>query len=191
MPAIVPFPQTRKKVSRTFLVRAIHEGKLFIYPTDTIYGIGCNALDEKSVRKIKSLKKRDQRKPLSVIAPSKKWICQHCVVQHSAFLKKLPGPYTFIFKKKKKNFLRETSSTSKIGIRIPRHPFARFVKSAGVPFITTSVNVSGKKPIRQIREIPKSILKKVDFVLDDGLLENPPSKIVDLSGEKPIEVKRK
>ena len=61
-------------MNETEIIDFIRKGKIFIYPTDTIYGLGCDALNEKSVEKIKEIKKRDKDKPLSVIAPSKKWI---------------------------------------------------------------------------------------------------------------------
>ncbi|MCA9460458.1 MAG: Sua5/YciO/YrdC/YwlC family protein, partial [Nanoarchaeota archaeon] len=81
-----------------FYLNEIKLGKIFIYPTDTIYGIGCSALVSKSISLIKKIKKRDE-KAFSVIAPSKKWINENCNVLdvHKKYLEKLPGKYTFIF----------------------------------------------------------------------------------------------
>lgn len=158
------------------LKKAILSGKIFIYPTDTIYGIGCNALSKKAVEKLKEIKKRDN-KPLSIIAPSFKWIKENCII--SINLKKyLPGPYTIILKKKTKKFLPHVSNTDSLGIRIPEHPLIKKIQKAGVPFITTSVNLAGQSAARKISEIPKQILTKVDIVLGGGKLNGRPSALI-------------
>ena len=72
---------------------------IFIYPTDTIYGIGCNAEESKLVEKIREIKNRD-KKPFSIIAPSIKWILENCETTEKEISKYLPGPYTLILKKK-------------------------------------------------------------------------------------------
>ena len=158
------------------LKKAIISGKIFIYPTDTIYGLGCNALNKKVVEKIKQIKKREREKPLSVIAPSIKWIEENCIVDCN--LKKyFPGAYTIIFAKKNKNFLPWVSGES-IGVRIPKHEFTEKIQEAGVPFITTSVNLSGEKPANKIIDIGKEILNKADFVIDGGELSGKPSVLI-------------
>lgn len=158
------------------LKKEILAGKIFIYPTDTIYGIGCNALDKKAVEKIREIKRRDQ-KPFSVIAPSFEWIKKNCIIDFN-LEKYLQGPYTLILKKKDKNFLSHVSETEFIGIRIPDYDFTREIQSAGVPFITTSVNFSGEKPANEIKEISGEILEKVDYVFNAGKLSGKPSTII-------------
>ena len=155
----------------------ILSGKIFIYPTDTIYGLGCNAENKEAVEKIKQIKTRDKNKPLSVIAPSTKWIKQNCVVDVKLD-EYLPGPYTLILRKKNQNFLNQVSPTEFMGIRIPACPFSMQVKQAGVPFITTSVNLSGEPFATDIKEIPKQILKKADFIIDQGKLNGRPSTLI-------------
>lgn len=152
------------------------QAKIFIYPTDTVYGIGCNAEDEKKVKKIRRIKKRD-KKPFSVIAPSINWIKKNCKVNFE-IKKYLPGPYTLILKKKNPEFLRHISKTEYIGVRIPDHPFTKILQKTKKPIVTTSVNFSGEKPANSIREINKKILKKVDLVIDDGKLSGKESKII-------------
>ncbi|UCG94990.1 MAG: Sua5/YciO/YrdC/YwlC family protein, partial [archaeon] len=76
------------------------QGSVFIHPTDTIYGLGCDATRYNSVIRIRQIKQREQ-KPFSVIAPSKEWILENCVVGE-ADLTRLPGPYTLILKLKQK-----------------------------------------------------------------------------------------
>jgi L-threonylcarbamoyladenylate synthase len=150
--------------------------EIFIYPTDTIYGIGCNALNKNSVEKIREIKKRDE-KPFSVIAPSFKWIEENCIIDLD-MRKYLPGPYTIILKKKDKNFLSHISGTETIGIRIPDNEFTREIQKSGVPFVTTSVNISGEKPANKIEDISAEILKDVDFVFNSGKLSGKPSTLI-------------
>ena len=159
------------------LVKQILEGKIFIYPTDTIYGIGCNAEDKNAVEKIKQIKERDRDKPLSVIAPGFKWIERNCIVNLD-LNNYLPGPYTIIFRKKNPVFLNHVSNTEFLGIRIPACSFSQKIENAGVPFITTSVNLSGEPFAKSIKEIPKKILNKVNVIIDKGELNGNPSIII-------------
>ncbi len=158
------------------LKQEILKGKIFIYPTDTIYGIGCNALNKKAVNKIRQIKRRD-KKPFSVIAPSFEWITEKCIVNFD--LKKyLPGAYTIILKKKNPSFLSWVSDKKTLGIRIPNHHFTKKIQKVNVPFITTSVNFSGEKPSSSIDEIPKEILNKADYVVNEGKLNGKPSTLI-------------
>ena len=128
---------------------------------------------------------KKSRKPFSVIAPSKKWIGKNLRLKHKDCLGKLPGRYTLVLEKRRRKFLKECSSTGKLGVRIPKNEFTRIVKRAGVPFVTTSVNLSGKKHIRKISQIPKSFLREINYVVDAGTLRSSPSKVLDLTGPKP------
>jgi L-threonylcarbamoyladenylate synthase len=152
-------------------------GKIFIYPTDTIYGIGCDATNIKSVNMIKELKKRNKDKPMSVIAPDIHWIKDNLIIDVNLD-EYLPGPYTIILKKKNKDFLSHVSNTDSLGIRIPDNKFTKKIQESKVPFITTSVNISGKPNIKNISEIKKSMFKKVDYVIDLGELSGNPSTFV-------------
>lgn len=173
--------------SRQEIVEKIKKGFLFVYPTDTVYGIGCNALMGGRVKKIRRLKGTDHL--FSVIAPSKQWIAYNLMVRHKEFLKKLPDSYTLIFRKRKKGFLSDCSSTEKLAVRIPKHFFSEIVSQAGVPFVTTSANVSGERTIKRVSDLPASFKKEVDFAIDGGVLDNPPSHIFDLTGEKPKRIR--
>lgn len=151
-------------------------GKIFIYPTDTIYGIGCDATNIKSVEKIRGIKKRDL-KPFSVIAPSFDWIKDNFIVDFDV-KKYLPGPYTLLLKKKDINFLKHISENDRVGVRIPKNDFCFSVQVAGVPFVTTSVNVSGEPFAKNISDINKDILDSVDCVVDVGELNGNPSTLI-------------
>ncbi|MFH1376757.1 MAG: L-threonylcarbamoyladenylate synthase [Candidatus Woesearchaeota archaeon] len=187
MPEIIDF----KDINKNDIIKRIKAGEIFIYPTDTIYGIGCNALKPASVQLIKDIKKREDR-PFSIIAPSKEWINKNLKVPNKSYIQKLPGPYTYILEIKKRATARNVNPGYKtLGVRIPNHPFTNLVKSANVPFITTSVNLSEQKPIRSIKEIPRSIKKKVDIIIDNGYLPNYPSTIIDLTHTPPKLITRR
>lgn len=168
-------------------MKKIKAGAIFIYPTDTIYGLGCNALDKKAINKIRAIKKR-KNQPFSVIVPSKSWILKNCEVkkEQKRFLNKLPGPYTLILKKK----IAEKNKNKKIGIRIPKHWFSNFVKELNIPIITTSVNVTGRPFMTSLEDANKKILKKVDFVIYEGKKISKPSTLIDLTQEKAKIIKR-
>lgn len=163
-------------------IKKIEKGAIFIYPTDTIYGIGTNALDTKAVQKIREIKKRPDM-PFSIIAPSKAWIHDNCEVRpyEQEWLDKMPGPYTLLLKLKNTNAISEEVNVSgqTVGVRIPDHWIAKIASDANMPIVTTSVNISGNAPLRHISEMQPDIGKYVQFCIDEGLLQGRPSKIID------------
>lgn len=159
-------------------VEDIKHGAIFIYPTDTIYGLGCDATNEESVALLKEMKYRDQDKPLSIIAPSIEWIKENCEVDDGLIEKYLPGPYTLILKKKDSDFLKHVSANDSLGVRIPDSEFTSLVQEAGVPFITTSVNLAGEPFAIKISDISHKILDAVDIIIGVGELDGRPSTLV-------------
>jgi L-threonylcarbamoyladenylate synthase len=171
-------------------VSEISGGAVFIYGTDTIYGIGCDALNSNSVLRIRELKKREE-KPFSVIAPSKDWIEENCILDANAlkWLEKLPGPYTFILKLRNADCVcsEVNGGSDGLGVRIPDNWFSSIVSESGVPFVTTSVNLSGEASMTGVEDCEGSILDGVDYVVDEGVLSGEASKVIDLrEGEKII-----
>ncbi|MBT4166058.1 threonylcarbamoyl-AMP synthase [archaeon] len=161
------------------IIQNIKQGKIFIYPTDTIYGIGCEATNIKSTNKIKQIKKRDKDKPLSIIVPSITWIKQNCIIPKELTISKyLPGPYTLILKKKNPNYLNHISSTDSLGIRIPKNPFTKIIQKSKLPFITTSVNISTQPPLTNPKNLNLQIKNKVDIIIDKGTLSGKPSTLI-------------
>ena len=174
--------------ARDFLVYEMKAGKIFIYPTDTVYGLGANAELLPSAEKINGIKKR-QGKNFLIIAPSMEWIFAHCECSEKVqeiLQDKLPGPFSFRLKMKEKNILADGEGT--VGVRIPDHWFASFVAEAGLPFITTSVNLAGQPPLLKIKDLDEEIIEKVDYIIqDDDSLSGKSSTLIDLtSGEEKI-----
>lgn len=165
------------------IIDSIINGAIFIYPTDTIYGIGCNAELSNSVKKIRKLKERAVN-PFSVIAPSFDWIKENCIIAKKAeeWLEKLPGPYTLIFKLKNNCVAKEVNPSLKtLGIRIPNHWIRNIVAEAEVPIVTTSVNRANEDYMTSLEDLDPAIKGGIDFVLYEGKKEGKPSKIVDLT----------
>lgn len=163
-------------------VSKVENGEVFIYPTDTVYGIGCDATNEKAVETIRKLKKRPE-KPLSVIAPSKEWIVQNtnCDIKDLDFL---PGKFTLIFKLSNKKSVAQNVANEKLGVRIPNHPISSFVRELGKPIITTSANISGKPTITDWSDLPDSFEEHVSFFVNQGMINSLPSKVIDMESGK-------
>jgi L-threonylcarbamoyladenylate synthase len=169
---------------------------VYVYPTDTIYGVGCNALDEKLVARVRKIKKSNQ--PFSIIVPSKDWIYKNCVVTEEAeeWIRKLPGPYTLIMQlKNKKAVARNIHNCNQepitIGIRMPNHWFLAVVYQLKVPVVTTSANVTGNDFMTCLEDLDPLIRNKVDYVFYEGLKKGIPSTIIHLDGEGVTVVPRK
>lgn len=153
---------------------------VFIYPTDTIYGIGCDATDTKLVQRIRKLKK--SRQPFSIIVPNKKWIVENCKMTKKAktWLDKLPGPYTLIIPLTNKNCIASNVNMDKdtIGIRIPDNWFSEVASDLGVPIVTTSANVTGEDFMTSLENLKDEFKKGVDFVVYQGEIRGKPSTLV-------------
>lgn len=176
-----------KDMERVEVAKGVREGKIFVYPTDTLYGIGCNAEKTGSIEKIIGAKGRDAGKPLSVIAPSEEWIVEkaNLTSKQIEFINSLlPGPYTVVMKAKPGlRMPYVVSGEGKIGIRMPRNEFCDFIRSLGVPFITTSVNVSGgEDAVSSPEEVPEAMKKIVDYAINAGRIEGHSSRVFDISG---------
>lgn len=164
----------------------VKKGAVFVYPTDTIYGLGCDATNNESVERIREIKDRSTT-PFSVIAPSIEWIMKNCVVPPEAqeWLKKLPGPYTLILALKNPRCVTPsvTKGGKTLGIRMPKHWIRALVRKLDIPLVTTSVNKTGKSFMRSIDDMDNDIKMRVNFIIDEGPLEHNPSNIIDLTGK--------
>ncbi|RJQ15647.1 threonylcarbamoyl-AMP synthase [Candidatus Woesearchaeota archaeon] len=164
---------------------------IFIYPTDTIYGIGCDATNEDLVKKIRKIKQTE--KPFSIIAPSMEWIYEHCILNEQAkeWLKKLPGPYTIILPLKNHKELAGNISDGKtIGIRIPKHWFSKVVAMIDTPIVTTSANVTGEMFMTDLENLDKRMEKGVQFAIYEGKKAGNPSTLVHIE-EGEVKIKER
>jgi L-threonylcarbamoyladenylate synthase len=175
------------------ILHKIKHGAVFIYPTDTIYGIGANALDFKAVDKVRQAKDRYSN-PFSIIAPSKEWIKENCHLTKEAeqWLEKLPGPYTLIMKLKNKSAIEQNvnSGLETVGIRIPDHWTSSIAEELNAPIITTSANVTTKEYMTSMENLDPIIKSKMDFIIYEGEIKGTPSTLIDLTKSK-VEIKKR
>ena len=178
------------KIRKQEIKEKILSGEVFIHPTDTIYGLGCNALSSKAINKIREVKKRPST-PFSVIAPSVEWIKENCVItkEGEKWLKELPGPLTLILKTKNSPVASEVNpNVESLGVRIPNHWISKFVEWLGVPIITTSVNVIDEPFMTKIEDLDLdmnvNIKRKLGFALYEGEKTGRPSKIIHLEKDE-------
>lgn len=149
--------------------KAISDDKLVIYPTDTLYGLGCNALSPTAVEKVYGAKQREGRKPLSIIVTDFEMLLSYCEVspaQQQILHELLPGPYTFIVPLRKN---LPVSSNMEVGVRVPEHFFMRqAAKELGVPIVSTSANLSGQPDAAEASAVDGHIKSRVELVVDGG-----------------------
>lgn len=164
----------------------VKQGRIFIHPTDTIYGIGCDATNDNAVKNLRDIKNNSKR-PFSIMAPSKTWIRDNCVVDEKVieWLKKLPGAYTLILKLKNKNAVSKevNNGLDTIGVRIPDHWFHELCSNMDRPIVTTSANRTNGYFMTSTDNLDDEIKSKLDFIVYEDEKKAKPSTIIDLTKE--------
>jgi len=167
-------------------VEILERGGIIAYPTDTVFGIGCNIFDKQAVKRIFELKGRDFNKPLSIAVSDFKMLESLVFInkQEKKILEKiLPGPFTIILPKKPIVSDLITARSEFVGIRIPKYKIVlELIEKVGFPIITTSANISGKKSPFNSKEVDL----KVDFVVKGECEHKKPSTVIDLKNKKII-----
>ena len=171
------------------VVEILEKGGVIGYPTDTIYGVGCNLFNPEAIRKIHRLKKLDGKKPLSFICSDLKDISQYAYVSNYAYkmMKRLlPGAYTFILKATKLVPKIAMTKQNTVGIRIPDNKIClSLVRELGHPIISTSVNKPDEGLYNDPAEIEERFGKQLDLVIDGGVIVSEHSSIIDLTDDFP------
>lgn len=166
-------------------------GGVMVYPTDTIYGLGCDAFSQSSMERISRIKKRDPAKPFSFICRDISQISEFAFVSNWAYRlvkRLLPGPYTLILEARKTNIPKKMlGKRNTVGVRIPDSPICqRLVELAGHPIVSTSVNLAGGEPLTDPVMLPEEFSRYIDVIISVGPLASVPSTVVDLTGDEPV-----
>ncbi len=163
----------------------LDRGGVIVYPTDTVYGIGCRIDVLDSVGKIYDIKIRSIQGPLSIACSDIEMVKKYAYVDEKAeaFMEENMKGYTFVLEKKKKVVSDAvTASLDTVGVRIiPLKFMQQLIEKLDCPIITTSANISGMDAPCSVEELHERITEKADLVLDGGVCElKKSSKVIDL-----------
>lgn len=148
----------------------LNNKKTILYPTDTVWGIGCDATSEEAVKKIYQLKKREESKALIILVSSVHMLKQYVTIPKKVIeiLKTTTKPTTIIYQNPKglaQNLINKKDNS--VAIRIVQDEFCRkLIKQFKKPIVSTSANVSGKLTPKSFLEIEQAILQGVDYVVN-------------------------
>jgi len=170
-------------------VEVLRNGGVIIYPTDTVYGIGCDIFNHGALERIFSIKNDGSTKLFSFVCANLKDIANYAKVSDYAYksMKRLlPGPYTFILPAAKLVPKKLWSNRRTVGIRVPNHSITlKLVEELGHPIISTSVTNRKGEIIFDPFDIKNIFNLQVDLMLASGNLAGNPSSVIDLSLEEP------
>ncbi len=186
-----PEPRAVKKAAESLAA-----GGVVIYPTDTVYGLGCSVEQRNAIERIYLIKGQRNDKPFSFVCSDLKHISEYAHVSNAAFktMKRLiPGPYTFVLPAARMKHLPKilVSKRKTVGIRVPDSPVTlALVKELGNPILSTSVTDGSGEIVNDPDLIVRTYRNAVDVILDAGLLPSLPSTVLDLTGNEPRVIRR-
>ena len=167
-----------------------------LYPTDTIWGIGCDATNAEAVAKIYALKKRDEKKSMIILLAHESDIknyCQEPEEHIKTLLANTERPLTIIYPAAKNLAANLINEDGTIAIRIVKDAFCEYlIKAFGKPIVSTSANISGAETAKHFGEISTEIKNNVDYVVEQRQKEKAAataSKIVKWDGDKIIVIR--
>ncbi|MEM1945540.1 MAG: L-threonylcarbamoyladenylate synthase [Candidatus Caldarchaeum sp.] len=163
----------------------VERGGVIVYPTDTVYGIGCNPFDAKAVRRVMEIKSREN-KPSPVLVSGLNqlnMVADPLDMEVEAALRVWPGPVTIVMRKKPNLPDEVTAGEPTVGVRMPANAIAlAIMQRTGLPLLGTSANLSGMQPAVTAQQVDEKIKTRVDMVLDGGkTLYQKASTVVRLS----------
>jgi len=151
------------------ILDVLNNNGIILYPTDTIWGLGCRSDRQDAVEKIFNLKKREKSKPLSVLVSSLSMLHETVLDVHpriETLLLYHTKPLTLIYKKAKNIQPPLADQSGSLGVRLTSEPFCKkIIDALGVPLVSTSANLSGNPYPKNFKEINMELIEKVDYVV--------------------------
>ena len=181
LPINAEHPEPRK-IARA--VQLLEEGGVIAYPTDTVYGLGCDLMNKQAVDSLYRIKGMHRDKTLAFICPDLGDIARYAIVENQVYrvLKRfLPGPYCFVLTATREVPKMVQTRQKTVGIRIPSHPVTlALVRALGRPLVSTTAAPPGEDPMVDPWEIGERF-PGLSLVLDAGGGGTVPTTVVDLS----------
>lgn len=171
------------------IVKILDNDGLIIFPTDTVYGIACNAFSDNAIKKLFQAKNRSFDNPIGILTDSISKIDlvvkNMNKIEQDLINKYLPGNLTIIFNKKDNVSNLLTANKNTIGVRIPNNEIAlKILEVYPFPLATTSVNISHYKAGTELNDFLETFKDKVDIIVDGGKTTSTPSTIVQVIDNK-------
>lgn len=172
-------------------VEALQQGQVVVFPTDTLYGLGCRIDDDASVRRIFEIKGRPLSEAMPVLLADPAQL-EHCARSVTAAARRLtrrfwPGPLTLVFLRSDSISPLVAGGGDTVALRVPNHPVPRaLARAIGVPIVGTSANSHGMPAPLTAQQVVYDLGDRVDLVLDGGRVPlGRPSTVVDVTTEMP------
>lgn len=179
-------PQPRK-INQ--VVAILKKGGVIAYPTDTLYGIGCDIKNKKAIERVYQIKQRPKHKPFSFICADLKNISQYAKVSNYAYKtmrRLLPGPYTFILEGSKQVPKMMLTKRKTAGIRVPDNAICHaLIDALGNPIISTTASTPNGERFNEPWLIDDHFGKQLDVVIDGGPVIGEPSSVISLLNDAP------
>jgi tRNA threonylcarbamoyl adenosine modification protein (Sua5/YciO/YrdC/YwlC family) len=162
---------------------------VIVYPTDTVYGLGCDIKSRKALDRVRRIKRMDNKRHLSFVFADLKEIASYAQVSdpdYKVLRRYLPGPYTFVLKATRLVPRIVLTKRNEVGIRIPDNRICQaLVAELGNPILSSSVRLPDDQLLDDPREIDRLYKGQVDLVVDGGVFLPEPSSVISLLEESP------
>ncbi len=178
-----------RKIARA--VEVLRRGGVICYPTDTVYGLGCDIFQKKAIDRVYQIKRMKKDHPVAFVCPDLGDISRYAIVDNRNYRvmrRLLPGPYTFILPATREVPRILMLKRKTVGIRVPHHEVAlQLVRELGNPIVSTSATYEGEQ-LNDPDDLAQRF-KQVDILLDAGWGGLDPSTVLDLTGPEPVVVR--
>jgi len=183
--------KVKNKINKR-IEKIIKDGGVLVFPTDTVYGLICDATNRKAVERVFKIKERQKNKPVPIFVKDLKMAKNLVIIpkkQEEFFKKTWPGKVTIVLKRKKTRIKIYGVDKKTIALRIPNYGLVNILlDKLKKPLVGTSANISGKAASGNIREVTRQFENKnyqPDLLIDGGILSGKPSVILDLTVSPP------
>ncbi len=163
---------------------ALRAGDIVVYPTETVYGLGADALDSDAVERVFDVKGRDRSDPVSMAVPSVEAALSYTAptARERRFMHEfLPGPVTVVLERQGSVPDVLTAGRERVGVRVPDHDTALALLEETAPVTATSANLSGRQSARTVTDLDREVRATAAVVLDAGETPGGGSTVVDVT----------